>query len=162
MQQLLAAGHFYHRSSRIFFVLAFVLSCSSFVAAQEQKKQIVEVSVIRFDNYANVGEEKIFFQRYLQDSLKRDVAPLFDIAFAIQHFKFPPASDTLSGVLAHKAVPAFKPAEYDSRKRLVHYYRSPLEHYIFEYNSAGNLAGIQRWGVKHKTAQITFIYIYER
>jgi|GEM_PF-2689035 hypothetical protein len=161
MQQLLAAGHFDHRSFRIFCVFIFVLSCSSFIA-QEQKKQIVEVSVIKFDNYDSVGEQKIFFQRYLQDSLKRDVAPLFDAAFAIQHFKFPPVSDTLSGVLAHKAVPVFKPAEYDSRKRLVHYYRSPVEHYIFEYNSAGNLAGIQRWGVKHKTAQITFIYIYER
>ncbi|MFI5148100.1 MAG: hypothetical protein ACHQRM_00085 [Bacteroidia bacterium] len=133
------------------------------LAAQEKMKPIVEVSVIKFDNYDNVdGEQKLFFQRYLQDSLKRDVAPHFDIAFALTHFRFPPPNDTLAGLLAHKKTPACKPAEYDTQKRLVHYYRNPVEHYIFEYNTFGNLASIQRWGVKHKTAQLTFIYIYER
>ncbi|HXC06649.1 MAG TPA: hypothetical protein VNZ86_17955, partial [Bacteroidia bacterium] len=132
-----------YRLLNTLFFLLFVCH-SSF--AQEKPKPITEVSVIKFDNYDKVdGEEKIFFQRYLQDSLRRDVAPVFDALYAIEHFKFPPPSDTLTRLLSHKPATPFKPAEYDTHKRLLQYYRSPVEHYIFEYNTFGNLANIQRW-----------------
>ena len=141
------------------FFLSLILGHTSF--AQGKKKQIHEVSVVKFDNYAKAdGEQKIFSKRYLQDTTGTDVAPVFDILYSVSNFSFPPANDTLLNTLAHKPTPQFKPAEFDPQKRLTGYYRSAFEHYTFEYNSFGNLVYIKRWGAKHVTAQMTFIYYY--
>lgn len=114
------------------------------------------MEVIKFDNYAGTGEQKLYKQSF-PDSVE---TPVFDLAFAIKHFNFPPANDTLSKLLSDKKGPQYKPAQFDSHKRLVHYYRNAKENYEFEYNAYGNLQYIKRWGVKHVTAQMTFIYVY--
>ena len=126
-------------------------------ASAQNKKRIREAEVIKFDNYdAALGEQKIY-KEHFPDSIP---LPVFDVAFAVKRFNFPPASDTLQKILAGKPATCFKPAQYDSHKRLIHYYRNSHEHFEFEYNSLGHLQYIKRWGVKHVTAQVTFIYIY--
>jgi hypothetical protein len=134
---------------------------TSVVVHAQEKRKIHEVQVIKFDNYGvRPGEEKIFNKRYLQDTTGLDVAPVFDISFCVLNFSFPPSSDTLLKTIAHQTTPQFKPAEFDSKKRIVHYYRNAFEHYTFEYNALGNLQYIKRWGAKHVTAQMTFVYFY--
>jgi len=135
----------------------FLLGCS--LLASAQKKPIHEVQVIKFDNYGPVaGEQTIFDQRYLQDTTGLDVAPVFDVSYSIAHFSFPPTNDTLMKCLKSSPSTRFKPAVFDSSHRLVEYFRGPVEHYTFEYNAIGNLLYIKRWGAKHVTAQLTFIY----
>jgi hypothetical protein len=120
---------------------------------------VKEVQVIKFDNYDNVdGEQKIFNHTYPKDTT--EMALHFDVAYAVQHFSFPPPNDTLTKLLAHQKTPVYQAAVYDEKKRIQHYYRNAKEHYEFEYNSFGNLQYIKRWGAKHVTAQITFIYLY--
>jgi hypothetical protein len=124
----------------------------------QQTKHVHEVQVIKFDNYDNAAGEQTVFKHVYIDSI--EFAPAFDIAFAVKQFNFPTANDTLTKLLAGKTTPQYMPAKRDSRKRLVQYFPSAKEHYDFEYNSFGNLQYIKRWGVKHVTAQMTFIYIY--
>jgi len=126
------------------------------VSAQ-QKKKISEVQVIKFDNYDAAHGEQHIYKETFPDSVE---APRYDVAFAIQNFHFPPANDTLTKILAGKSTPQFLPAEKDAANRLVRYYRNTKENYEFEYNSEGNLRYIKRWGAKHVTAQITFIYVH--
>jgi hypothetical protein len=133
----------------------------SVAADAQEKRKIHEVQVIKFDNYGTVhGEEKLMDQRYLTDSTGSDPAPVFDAAFSIARFNFPPPNDTLQKTIGRVPTPEYKAAEFDAQKRLTHYYRNAFEHYTFEYNSLGNLQYIKRWGAKHVTAQVTFIYMY--
>ncbi len=144
-------------SKRFCIAFFFLFGCS--LLASAQKKQIHEVQVIKFDNYGPVaGEQKIFDQRYLQDTTGLDVAPTFDVSYCIAHFNFPPSNDTLMKSLKSGPGPQYKPAVFDSQHRLVEYFKGPVERYTFEYNAIGNLAYIKRWGAKHITAQLTFIY----
>lgn len=138
-----------------------LLLCLSFLGSRKScaqvPKKIHEVQVIKFDNYDNVdGEQKIYNQSFSKDTTGLH----FDVTFAVKEFHFPPANDTLTKILAHQKGPFFQPPVYDTKKRIVHYYRNAREHYEFEYNSFGNLQYIKRWGAKHVTAQITFIYLY--
>jgi hypothetical protein len=122
-----------------------------------QRKKISEVQVIKFDNYDEArGEQKIYTQTF-PDSID---APKYDVAFAIQNFHFPPSNDTLTKILAGKKTPQFMPAQKDAENRIVRYYRNAKENFEFEYNSEGNLRYIKRWGAKHITAQVTFIYVH--
>src|ERR1700757_1953021 len=92
------------------FLSLLLLGVCSVLPAQEKKKQIHEVTVVKFDNYGKLtGEQPVFNKRYLQDTTGTDVAPLFDVLFCIQHFQFPPANDTLQKTLAHQPSPQFKP-----------------------------------------------------
>jgi YD repeat-containing protein len=122
-----------------------------------QNKKISEVQVIKFDNYAEAHGDQNIYKQTFPDSID---APKYDAAFAIQHFQFPPANDTLTKTLSGKKTPQFMPAQKDAEGRIVRYYRNAKENYEFEYNSEGNLRYIKRWGAKHVTAQITFIYVH--
>jgi hypothetical protein len=133
-----------------------LLLCLFSIHSFAQQKKLREVEVIKFDNYSGAGEQKVYKQSF-PDSAE---SPVFNLAFAIKQFGFPPANDTLNKILAGKKTPQYKPAQFDSHKRLLHYYRNAKEHYEFEYNTYGNLQYIKRWGLKHVTAQMTFIYVY--
>jgi hypothetical protein len=126
-------------------------------AHAQQKRRIHEVEVVKFDNYDAADGEQKLYKEHFADTIP---LPVFDLAFALNHFNFPPANDTLRKILSGKPASAYKPAVFDTKKRLVHYYRNAREHYEFEYNSAGNIQYIKRWGAKHVTAQLTFIYVY--
>ncbi len=145
-----------HTLTSVFFALLFLIPlCQSFA---QQKKKIREVQVIKFDNYDETakGEQKVYNETF-PDSVE---APLFDAAFAVQKFNFPPANDTLKKILAGQKTPQYMPAQKDPANRLVRYYRNAKENYEYEYNSEGNLRYIKRWGAKHVTAQMTFIYVH--
>jgi YD repeat-containing protein len=136
------------------YLVVLYFSSSSFA---QQKKKITEIQVIKFDNYdAANGEQKIYKETF-PDSIN---APQYNIAFAMLNFHFPPANDTLTKILAGKKTPEFMPVQKDAENRIVRYYRNAKENYEFEYNSEGNLRYIKRWGAKHVTAQITFIYVH--
>jgi hypothetical protein len=137
--------------------LLFALLFCTAPAFAQHKRRIHEVEVVKFDNYdAAEGEQKLY-KEHFADTIP---LPAFDLAFALKHFNFPPANDTLRNILSGKTAVAYKPAVFDTRKRLIHYYRNAREHYEFEYNTAGNIQYIKRWGAKHVTAQLTFIYVY--
>ena len=133
------------------------LQLCAFDASAQKKRRIHEVEVVKFDNYDAADGEQKLYKEHFADTVP---LPVFDLAFALKKFNFPPANDTLRKILSGKPTAAYKPAMFDAKKRLIHYYRNARENYEFEYNSAGNIQYIKRWGAKHVTAQITFIYVY--